>query len=181
MLLVRERFSKLRHKDKFMRNTKSKKCFPRGGLCWGGVLLSVIRLRRPLQELLWGRLVWPSFRSHCWWDPLLWDRLNTSVWMQVTFCDATAEFLLKTHSWRLPLLLISAGTGSFESDFDKILPQLLGLMLFPFWWSPELSAGERSERISGFEKHYLLTNASISFPTQISTQRKCTISPLWVK
>lgn len=72
-------------------------------------------------------------------------------------------------------------TGSFESDFDKILPQLLGLMLFPFWWSPELSASERSERISGFEKHYLLTNASISFPTQISTQRKCTISPLWVK
>lgn len=69
----------------------------------------------------------------------------------------------------------------FESDFDKTLTHLQGLMSFPFWWSPKLPDSERPVRISGFEKQYLLPNTSICFPTRISSQRKCPISPLWVK
>lgn len=123
----------------------------------------------------------PSFRSQPWLAGFITVR---QAWRQCL----DAWHLLRCHS-RVPAgspQLVTGTTSNFrrnwvfKSDFDKTLAQLQGLMRFPFWCSPKLPDSEKSERISGFEKQRLLTNTSISFSTQISSQRKCTIPSLSV-
>ena len=84
--------------------------------------------------------------------------------------------------WMTLSLPVSDAIGFYKCDFEKIFTQLQGMMHFPWWNSPKLSNSDKSSKsISRFEKQHLLANAAISFPTQISSQRKFIAVSLWLK